>query len=295
MDAPISAAEATTDDPLLTTPPAGVLLDFDPKRDGFSFANHFEWTDPDLTLLSEALRPVVMGTFGLSGAALGLSRGSRGVLSGGVLGVAGAIGGASDRLVRSVATRWPSFGLCGGMALAAVERWPAKGRVATSDLKKELIRPLLRRRQEATLRAGLARFAAYWSRVRFLPGATPDAPFARLLTRELDRIEARVREGRPVVLGLVGDAPDPFALHQVVAYGLDRTGPLTSTVTVYDPNRPGQSGTIQTAPSPATGRTRIRTDLTTGPRPSGRCHVSTRPGHLSHIFAIEPRRRSVLG
>ncbi|MGB3543353.1 MAG: hypothetical protein WBA11_10565, partial [Rubrivirga sp.] len=104
---------------------------------------------------------------------------------------------------------------------------------------------------------------------------------------ELDRTEAALEGGRPVVLGLVGDAPDPFSLHQVVAFGIDRTGALSAVLEVYDPNAPGQTHTITTAPAAQTGHTAISTSMATGGRPSGRSHVSTRPGHLHHVFVIE--------
>ena len=148
------------------------------------------------------------------------------------------------------------------------------------------MRALLRRRQEATLRASLSTFARYWTRVRFVPGNTPDAPLASALRSELDAVERSLRNGRPVVLGLVGDGPDPFANHQVVAFGIDRRGPLAATLDVYDPNAPGQTRHIWTAASSRPGRTSISTDLPTGRNAHGRCHISTRPGHLSHVFVV---------
>ena len=203
------------------------------------------------------------------------------MLAGGALGLAGA----GDGLVRAVARRWPHFGLCGGMALSAIERWPRRGRLATAELKQEPVRALLRRRQGATLRASLGEFARYWALVRFVPGATPDAPLADALGAELDRIEETLEGGRPVLLGLVGDAPDPFALHQVVVFGIERRGRLDAALSVYDPNAPGQTRRVTTSAG-RPGRTAIWTDMPTGPRPGGGSHVSTRPGHLSHVFAV---------
>ena len=201
--------------------------------------------------------------------------------------VAGAAVGATGlggALVRSVARRWPSFGLCGGMALAAVERWPAAGRVPTSALTADAMRPLLRKRQERTLRASGARFAAEWLRARRI--GQRDAPLAAALARELDRITGTLQAGRPAIVGLVGDAPDPFANHQVVVFGIERTGRVEARLDVYDPNAPGQTRWIRTAAGERPGTTRITTSLPTGTSNSGRAHIATRANALSHLFEI---------
>lgn len=263
-------------------------LDFDPARDGFAFRNHFVWTEKDLRTLAASLRPISTVTVALTGAAGGAVGGRLlgAVLGGGLGAVLGGVG-IGDALVRAVARRWPSFGLCGGMALAAAERWPAAGRVPTSELRPDFLRPLLRRRQETTLRASLAQFARLWARVRFDPTGAAEAPFADALRRELDRVEHRLAAGRPALLGLVGDAPDPFALHQVVAFGMERHGPLTATLSVYDPNAPGRTRHVHTAPGAVLGRTAISTDLPTGPTADGRVHISSRLGHLAHVFVVD--------
>ncbi len=261
-----------------------VSLDFEPSRDGFSFPNRYTWTDDDLGVLASRLRavtavPVALGA-GLGGAVSGPVGGLAGLAVGAVLGRAGL----GDGVVRTVAQRWSTFGLCGGMALAAIERWPqSDGAVATADLRPGPLRALLRRRQERTLRASLPRFAGWW--LRALASRNPDG-WADALGQELDRVEARLGAGRPVLLGLVGDAPDPFALHQVVAFGIERRGPLAATLSVYDPNAPGQTRTVTTAPT-SPGRAAIATTLPTGRAPTGRVHISTRPHHLAHVFVID--------
>lgn len=272
------------------TPPQAVRqlrLDFDPAHDGFSFPNSFRWTGDDLHTLAASLRPLAALPVAASTAAGGLvGGGAAGALAGLTIGAGLGRLGVGDGLVRSLAQRWPTFGLCGGMALAAIERWPRRGGLATSELQPGPMRALLRRRQEATLRASLPRFASTWARVRFVPGHTPHAPLADELQRELDTIERTLEAGRPVLLGLVGDAPDPFANHQVVVFGMERRGPLAATLDVYDPNAPGATRHVTTAAAPEPGRTHLTTDLPTGRRPSGRCHISTRAGHLAHVFAI---------
>ena len=274
------------------SPPAhrAVHLDFDPARDGFAFGNSYTWTDGDLDVLARRLRPLsaVPASAGaaLGGLVAGRRRGGAARAASSLAALAAGAGlgraGAGDGLVRAVARRWPTFGLCGGMALAAIERWPARG-TPTSELRQGPLRPLLRKRQERTLRASLPRFAGWWLRARASRG--PDG-WAGPLQAELDRVQDRLASGRPALLGLVGDAPDPFALHQVVAFGVDRTGPLDAVLQVYDPNAPGQRRTITTAPGDRPGHSRISTTIPTGTR-GGRTHISTRRHHLAHVFVID--------
>jgi len=172
------------------------------------------------------------------------------------------------------------------MALSAIERWPGTDRVPTSALKPEPMRALLWRRQQQTLDVSLATFARFWMRVRFVPGNVPHAPFSEDLSRQLDRIQQTLAGGRPALVGLVGDAPDPFALHQVVVFGIERRGDLSATLSVYDPNAPGLTRHIVTRPAPEPGRTCLTTDMPTGPMSTGRCHISTLAGELSHLFQI---------
>ena len=261
-----------------------VRLDFDPARDGFAFRNRFEWTDADLSVLDRRLRPLASAAVGAAAAIGGAAAGPVGAAAGAVAGAAVGATGLGGALVRAVARQWGSFGLCGGMALAAIERWPQAGRVPTSALQADALRPLLRRRQEATLRAALPRFAAEWARARRWGPA--EAPLAASLARELDRIEATLRGGRPALVGLVGDAPDPFANHQVVVFGMDRTGPVSASLDVYDPNGPGQTRWIRTASGARAGTTSVATSLPTGRRPDGSVHISTRAHGLTHLFEI---------
>ena len=268
-----------------TAAPLTVRLDFDPARDGFSFRNTFTWTDADLASLGGAVRTLALALFALAGGIGGLVAGrKRAGLAGAAAGaLAGRVGG-SEAVVRGIAQKWPTFGLCGGMALTAIERWPHRpGTLATSELTPGPMRALLRKRQERTLRASLPRFAGWWLRAR----AARDPDGWAAIKGELDRIAERLSSGHPALLGLVGDAPDPFALHQVVAFGIDRRGPLDATVEVYDPNAPGQTRTVTVAPSEQPGRAVVTTSLPTGRRPDGRCHISTCAGRLAHVFVID--------
>ena len=264
------------------------MLAFDPARDGFGFPNVFAWTPEDLTYLNRALRPLTSAlTVGLPALAGGLAGGKRGALAGAGAGTLLAAAHLPDALVRGVARGWPSFGLCGGMALAALERWPSRAEAPTVTLPREALRPLLRNRQAATLRRAGARFLRAWLAVRRLPPAERLCPpFGEALQHELDHTRALLDAGRPFILGLVGDAPDPFAMHQVVCFGYEEEGDALRLL-VYDPNAPGQTRHVRARVTPE-GRCEVTTDLPTGLRGAGRFHLATRPDQLSTLFVVWP-------
>src|SRR5687767_8817526 len=128
-----------------TTPAAATgscSLPFDPVTDGFGFINRFSWTDDDLAHLSTELRAILVGAgASISGAAAWMAGGRRATLPGAAAGAAlGAILGAG--LVKGLARRWPEFGLCGGMAATAVDRWPHRESEPTSRLDRDTVRHL---------------------------------------------------------------------------------------------------------------------------------------------------------
>src|SRR5690606_8775910 len=114
----------------------------DPRRDGFSFANSFRWTDEDLDHLARELRPLLLGlALGVPSAVGAVVRGKRGLLAGAGVGALSGVLHAPEAVAVGLAQRWSSFGLCGGMALAAVERWPHRGGgPATAALQPPFIR-----------------------------------------------------------------------------------------------------------------------------------------------------------
>jgi hypothetical protein len=169
------------------------------------------------------------------------------------------------------------------MALAAVERWPAQGGLPTAALQPQYVRALLRRRQARTIRAAGADFARWWLRALAAFGRPLAA--AAALERELAGIRARLEAGRPVVVGLAGDAPDPFTLHQVVVFGYEEHGPVT-TLLVYDPNAPGRTRHLRAWTD--AGRVHVATDLPTGPKGRGGYHIHRVPGRVAMLFVVAP-------
>ena len=257
------------------------ILDFEPARDGFGFANVFTWTDDDLKVLTEELGPFLKGLGVGLPAVLGRAVGGRrGLLVGLAAGAALSLSTASDALIRKLAQRWRTFGLCGGMALLAKERWGAPAEGTTCELKRDAIRPLLRLRQARTIRAAWPRFLKYWLQAHATEGV-----FSREeLQAEVEKTRAKIDAGRLAILGLVGDTPDPFATHQVVAFGYEE-GESGTDFHVYDPNGPGRTRHVVVREKD--GRTIIETDLPTGPKKEGGYHISKAVGTLSMMFVVE--------
>lgn len=260
------------------------VLPFDPRRDGFAFPNTFRWTAADLDHLGRELRPLLQGLAIAVPAAVGAGlRGRRGLVAGAGLGALAGLLRVPEAGVARIARRWSSFGLCGGMALAAAERWPHRGAgLETAALQPSFVRALLRRRQAAALRAAWPQFLRWWLRALAARGEPLAA--AADLEAEVDRLRARLDAGRPAVVGLAGDAPDPFSLHQVVAFGYEEEGAVT-TFLVYDPNAPGRTRHLRAWT--ADGRAHVATDLPTGPKGRRGYHIHRTPGRVAMLFAVE--------
>jgi hypothetical protein len=94
----------------------------------------------------------------------------------------------------------------------------------------------------------------------------PHPPFGRAVLRQYVAVRVRIDSGRPALLHLVGDARDPFANHQVVAFGYRDHA-----------DRPG--GVLPGDPS----RCDVTTDIPTGPRAS-RDAISRVPGRIGMVF-----------
>ncbi|MCH7639232.1 MAG: hypothetical protein IH855_07195 [Bacteroidetes bacterium] len=262
-------------------PDKKAILDFKPARDGFGFANVFTWTNDDLEALTAELGPLLKGLGVGLPAVLGRAVGGRrGLLVGLTAGAALSFSTASDVLIRKMAQRWRTFGLCGGMALLAKERWKAATEGTTSELKRDAIRPILRLRQARTVRASWPRFLKYWLQAHAAEGV-----FSREeLQAEAEKTQTEIDAGRLAILGLVGDTPDPFATHQVVAFGYE-DGAGRTDFHVYDPNGPGR--TRHVVVSEKDDRTVIETDLPTGPKKEGGYHISKTAGVLSMMFVVD--------
>jgi hypothetical protein len=149
-------------------------------------------------------------------------------------------------------------GLCGGMALAALDLWFA-GVPAPPDTDPPLegspaFRYLVRRQLDSfELGIGPARFYLLGA-----PWRSATSRSAEVLGRELPRIRRDLAAGRPIALGLVhAVSANPATLiqdHQVVAHGIE-AGPEPGSLSlrIYDPNLPRNDSVRLTVGRGSTG------------------------------------------
>ncbi len=135
-------------------------------------------------------------------------------------------------------------GLCGGMALAALDLYLAgiePERVEQQPLQGTPRFRYLVERQLASFELGLGPARFY---LLAAPWRSAESRAAEVLRRELPRVRRELAAGRPVVLGLVHSvSANPAELirnHQVIACGIEaEPSPGATRIRIYDPNRPG--------------------------------------------------------
>lgn len=151
------------------------------------------------------------------------------------------------------ASFWGTFGLCGGMSWAALDRFHSgismsaaeRPPVPASASFDELV---IRQADSMDGRRMLERCLEY----QVIPRSAPWwFPFLRTLasemrSREWPRLEAALEAGTPESLCLVRvrGVASPALHHQVVATGFRSTG-SEIRVSVYDPNHPGSTPEIR--------------------------------------------------
>ena len=213
--------------------------DFRPDSDGFAFANRFELTDAERDAVLAAVAPAIDGALSALGP----------------LGLAARITGMRDKLGRIAVAALPQrYGLCGGIAFAALDYYrsgvaPPRGDgpddqpPVGSPLRRYLWQRLLQ-----SWRLNGVTFLEWKARLHLLPQRWPfDAGPAALGRRSQEQwriLQRAIDAGRPTPIGLVGELPDLFHDHQVLAYGYERSGERTGTIYVYDSNCPGGERTI---------------------------------------------------
>jgi hypothetical protein len=218
---------------------------FDPKTQGFAFVNYWELDQSD----RDAVLQILGATAGSVFSALEPVFGSFLILAEPIL-----------RLRWSAESADPqTYGLCGGMAFAALDYYTTGIPIPTSKLPPTranaagtIMRNYLQRRQLDSLRDNLGTVLAWMTVLNYIPqwwGFKSGAPW--LLDRskeEWKKLKDNIDAGQPTPLALIGTTKDPMQNHQVLAYGYDEPDPHvgadgTGIIYVYDMNCPGVEAT----------------------------------------------------
>jgi hypothetical protein len=207
-----------------------------PDADGFAFQNNFNY-DP---IERAALASQGVAVAGAAVAALALNPFLVPVAS-----TAAAVYLAFGPL--------PGYGLCGGMAYAALDYWRAKLPLPRGTDRNDepmrftagdSVRNLLWSRLLDSLGGGgvLSRTLEWMLRLHVLPGLTGGARWLRTQTeQEWTRLKSHLDNGEPWPIALVGRTLSIWDQHQVLAYGYEITGGKINLL-VYDPNAPHPEG-----------------------------------------------------
>lgn len=216
---------------------------FRPRTDGFAFVNSWTFDPPERKQMVGVLR---RSTRDMSNV------------------VSDTLAGWVDTLIGPAVSRWAkkatpeTFGLCGGMAAAALDyfnagrplpRGKSLGDLPTYQTPEgaELRRYLLRRQLE-TMGDNFPKLLVWMGILHVdLPFIEGDGP-RWLRDRSLDEwgeLKARIDAGTPWPMMLIGSSVSPFNNHQVLAYGYDDPDDGTGTIFIYDMNCPDNENTIR--------------------------------------------------
>src|SRR5574341_92872 len=149
------------------------------------------------------------------------------------------------------------YGLCGGMAFAALDYFrrpniPFPRGTTTEYLPTHAspegakLRDHLWRRLVDSLASNATTFLTWMAFLHYLPDPEAGRQWVGKKTlREWQSLKKHLMAGRPWPVGLVGTTEDPTQNHQVVACACDELADGTQVIVVYDPNCPGQERLIK--------------------------------------------------
>lgn len=214
---------------------------FRPQTDGFAFINSWTFEPAEEQDMKRSLVASSEAAASTVGANLGA--------------LMGRVTPLIDRMIASAAPK--NYGLCGGMAAAALDYFRAgkplpRGK-GINDLPSKrtrqgaVLRKYLTNRQLDSMAANFPKLL-YWMLMLHIdiPFYEGDGP-AWLLARskdEWDELKRHIDDGTPWPVTLVGSSVSPFNNHQVLAYGYDDADEGTATMFVYDMNCPDKENSI---------------------------------------------------
>ena len=215
--------------------------DFRPQTNGFAFLNAWTFEPAEEQEMRQSLAVSAERATATVGAQLGA--------------LVGMVRPMLERMVANAAPK--NYGLCGGMAAAALDYFhagqPTPRGKSIDDLPDRStpegaeLRRYLTERQLESMAQNFPKLIAWMVMLHI------DVPFvegdgaAWLLARSKDEwveLKQHIDAGTPWPVMLIGSSASPFNNHQVLAYGYDDPDEGTATVFVYDMNCPGRENSL---------------------------------------------------
>jgi hypothetical protein len=171
-----------------------------------------------------------------------------------------AFSGTFLPLVRQwVASAMPqSFGLCGGMAAAALDYYsrgrPTPRGKGVNDLPTSAtpegaaLRRYLFNRQIESMQQNFPKLIGWMIMQHVdLPFVSGDGPAWLLEQSKLEwtALKAHIDAGTPWPITIIGTSTSPFNNHQILSYGYEDAGDGTGTIFVYDMNCPDKENSLR--------------------------------------------------
>lgn len=224
---------------------------FRPETDGFLFVNNWNLDQGELGSVRAAFDAAAVAAVALILVWFSVIGG---IIIGLGLGVVVAVWIANGSPLQ--------YGLCGGMTFAALDYfrmgWVAPqgsgfGDQPTSPGPGAPLRAYLWQRLLDSLGGNASTFIGWMLVNNFVPTIAPfgvvivqgGSGWLRSQTKgEWAKLKAHIDNDGPWPLALVASGIDPFACHQVLAYGYNDPGNGTGSLFIYDCNHPGGETTI---------------------------------------------------
>jgi hypothetical protein len=216
---------------------------FRPQTNGFAFVNSWTFDQDENDKMKQTLEASIGNTSNWT---------------------MGSLAGWVDRFLLPVLRKWSAtavpqyYGLCGGMAAAALDYFLVDGKlprgkdyndVPTNDTPEgSAVRQYLMQRQLESMALNFPKLLL-WMGIQhvdlpFIQGDGP--PWLRHQSfDEWNELKGYLDRGSPWPIMLIGTSTSPFHNHQVLAYGYNDPDNGTGTLFIYDMNCPDQENTIK--------------------------------------------------
>jgi hypothetical protein len=218
---------------------------FVPQVDSFAFINSWTLDQIEIAKIKGVFTDAINGALAVLNPAFGPA-----------LGALGLGGKLTDRITNALSVQ--VYGLCGGMAFAALDYYKAQWVVPTGASQSDqptrdtpagqTLKEYLQRRLVDSLRDNVATVLAWMAVLHEIPDKWPfngGAPWLLAQSKQQwNELKKHIGADEPCPLALIGNTTSPFENHQVLAFDYDDPGNGTGTVYVYDMNCPGDAQTI---------------------------------------------------